>query len=125
LSCVSSVPHVLKVRCQYCSHFYHPLEVLNIGQGGVVMCWKCHEWHTANLLAAFQGGVPKGCFECKATWDELRLRLTIGDNPDEVKMFLVPKDGIYQLLCRTCSDAYEQKRADLLRGTLYGQTKGV
>jgi hypothetical protein len=120
-----NVSAVIKVRCHYCSQFRHPLEVLPIGTGGVVMCWRCHEWHCQNIEALAKGGVPHGCFECRATWDELRLRFAAGDNPDDVKMYLVPRDGIYQLLCRTCSDAYELKRADLLRGTLYGQTKGV
>jgi hypothetical protein len=120
-----NAPNVVSVRCHYCSVFRNPHEVFPIGIGGVVMCLRCREWHDANIDALAKDGAPKGCFECRVTWAELRLRLEAGDNPAELKMFLVPKDGIYQLLCRTCSDAYERKRADLLRGTLYGQRKGV
>lgn len=122
---IAAVPQLARVRCHYCSKARHPLEIAAIGQGGAKMCVDCYQWHLSSLKAIAAGGVPPGCFECRATWDELRLRLAPGDNPDEVKMFLVPKDGIYQLLCGMCIDAYERKRADLLRGTLYGQLKGV
>lgn len=121
----AAVAQFVRVRCHYCSQFRHRGDVLTIGTGRALICLHCREWHEANIAALAANGVPKGCFECRATWAELRLRVSAGDNPDEFKMFLVPKDGIYQLLCRTCSDAYEQKRADLLRGTLYGQQKGV
>lgn len=116
---------IVTVRCHYCSKDQHPGEIISIGTGGAKMCFRCYEWHVENINALAQGGVPMGCFECRVTWAELRARVGPDDNPDDVKMFLVPKDGIYQLLCRTCSDAYERKRADLLRGTLYGQRKGV
>lgn len=115
---------VTTLRCHYCSKFRHPAEIIHIGTGGAKMCQHCYEWHLSSLNAVSKGGVPPGCFDCRATWDELRLRLDAGDNTS-VKMILVPKDGIYQLLCRTCSNAYEQKRADLLSGTLYGQSKGI
>jgi len=119
------LPRVVSVRCHYCSKFRHPDDVHPIGTGGAVMCVHCREWHAENVSAITRGGVPKGCFECRITWAELRLRFAAGDKPDEVKMFMVPKDGIYQLLCAKCTDAYERKRADLLRGTLYGQRKGI
>lgn len=122
---MTSAPAIFKLQCHYCSRWRLPSETLDIGQGGVRMCLQCHELHVAQMLALATGGVPPGCFDCRATWEELRLRLDPGDNTSEVKMFLTPKDGIYQLLCRTCSDAYELKRADLFKGTQYGQTKGI
>jgi len=120
---MTAVPSVISVRCHYCSKFRHPSEVLDIGNGGAKMCLQCHEWHARSIQALAEGGVPPGCFECRATWDELRLRIAPGDNPDDVKMYLTPKDGIYQLLCSTCSDAYERKRVDLLGDTAYGHLK--
>lgn len=113
----------MALRCHYCSKFHSPSETISIGTGGVKMCFQCQEWHVGQMNAVAQGGVPPGCFGCRATWDELRLRIAAGDNTSEVKMYLTPKDGIYQLLCRTCSDAYEQKRADLFKGTLHGRLK--
>jgi hypothetical protein len=122
---MTNVPQILRIRCHYCSKWHHPKEVLDIGVGGVKMCFRCHEWHIENIRAIVSQGVPVGCFECRKTWAELRLLYRPGDNPDEVKMSVVPRDGIYQLLCGTCSDAYERKRGDLIRDTLYGQQKGV
>lgn len=120
-----TAPAIINAKCHYCSQWRLPGEIIQIGVGGVKMCFHCHEWHVKQIDAVAIGGVPPGCFDCRKTWEELRLSFDLGDNPSEVKMFLVPKDGIYQLLCRTCSDAYEQKRADLLKGTQHGQTKGI
>lgn len=47
---------------------------------------------------------------------------TRGDN---VRMALHPKDGIWQVLCGTCSDTYEAKRRDLYADTPYGHIKGL
>ena len=38
----------------------------------------------------------------------------------EVRMYVVPKDGIYQLLCAGCVKPYLPKRKDLYRGTKFG-----
>jgi hypothetical protein len=35
-------------------------------------------------------------------------------------MYVVPKDGIYQVHCATCVAAYVAKRADLYKGTQFG-----
>ncbi len=37
-----------------------------------------------------------------------------------VKMYVVQKDGIYQLLCATCCQQYLPKRADLYSGSQFG-----
>jgi hypothetical protein len=118
-SAIVPVPAVLSTRCHYCSKFRNPHEIIPIGTGGALMCFHCYEWHTKSLNALATGSAPPGCFECRVTWAELRARPASGDETS-VKMYLVPKDGIYQLLCRTCSDAYERKRADLLGDTVYG-----
>jgi len=36
-------------------------------------------------------------------------------------MYVVPKDGIYQLLCACCVRPYVGKRADLYAGTRFGK----
>lgn len=38
-------------------------------------------------------------------------------------MFLHWKDGVYQVLCRACSDRYERKRLDLYGDTVHGHLK--
>jgi hypothetical protein len=44
--------------------------------------------------------------------------------PDgNIPMYLHPKDGIYQVLCRCCSDEYERERLDLYGDTLHGELK--
>lgn len=62
------------------------------------------------------GAPPPGCQACGLTWRELSER-TAGQ---AVTMFLHPKDGILQVLCAKCSDAYERKRLDLYGATPYG-----
>jgi hypothetical protein len=35
-------------------------------------------------------------------------------------MYVVPRDGIYQILCRECAARYLPKRHDLYKGTAFG-----
>jgi hypothetical protein len=61
--------------------------------------------------------MPLGCQECGASWVALR-----DSTPGvEVRMYVVPKDGIYQLLCGQCVLPYAGKRADLYAGTKFGK----
>jgi hypothetical protein len=57
-----------------------------------------------------------GCQGCSATWEFLRDS-TLGE---EVRLFVVPRDGIYQVLCAACVRVYLPKRADLYGGTQFG-----
>ena len=63
------------------------------------------------------GGVPRGCQDCGASWEFLRD----SELGDRVKMYCIPRDGIYQLLCATCVRKYAPKRADLYAGTAFGR----
>lgn len=109
-----------RIRCHYCSRFRSPREVLAIGTGGVVMCWLCYEWHL-RALKALCGQPPPGCQECGVTFDELRRVAVDGD----CRMYVHPKDGLYQVLCPRCSEAYYRKRADLYRSTLNGHRRKI
>jgi len=106
-----------RVRCRFCGKGRHPREF--IGDPRVAPCWECYQWHIA-ALTVLAGQLPPGCQgPCQRTWDQLRE-----ETPEEnVRMFVHPKDGIYQLLCQECSDAYERKRLDLYAGTPYGWRK--
>jgi hypothetical protein len=115
-----ALPSVLRVRCHYCSHFRSPNEILHLGTGGAKMCFRCMEWHRI-AMAALCGQPPPGCQECGVTFADLKECDSLGN----LRMSLVVKDGIYQILCTTCSDSYERKRADLYRHTVYGQQKGI
>ena len=106
---------ILAVRCHYCSKFRSPSEVLHLGTGGAVMCWTCYEWH-AKALRMLQGEPPPGCQVCGVTFAQLK-DATPGE---DVRMYVVPKDSLYQVLCKTCSDAYIRKRVDLLGDTQFG-----
>ena len=79
------------------------------------MCRGCLEWH-GHALQILAGAMPRGCQECGVSTRQL-YDLTAGPT---IRMYVVPKDGIYQVLCTTCKDAYCAKRADLYRGTKFG-----
>jgi hypothetical protein len=110
--------HLIRIAttCHYCSRPRSPREILRIGKGGAVMCWLCWEWHLRALRMLCDGTPPPGCQECGVTFAVLRDAAGDGD----IKMYLHPKDGVYQVLCRTCSDRYFPKRVDLYRPTQFG-----
>lgn len=101
------------MRCRFCSKWRHQREFL--GDPTLAPCWDCYHWNQA-AIRVLAGAPPPGCQVCGLTWQQLREQ-TPGDN---VPMFLHPRDGILQLLCKACSDAYERKRLDLYAGTPYG-----
>lgn len=61
------------------------------------------------------GAVPNGCQVCLSTWELIQAR----DPSTDVRMYVVPKDGIMQILCAVCAQPYVRKRADLYRGTKF------
>ena len=62
--------------------------------------------------------MPPGCQVCSKTFDELRV---LGTGVEyQVRMYVLPKDGIYQVLCGECIKPYTQKRGDLFKGTQFG-----
>lgn len=110
------LPVVLQVKCHYCSRFRHPKEVIRM-TGGPIMCWRCWEGHQ-HALRLFQGQPPPGCQMCGVTFKALS-DATPGT---QVRMFVHWKDGIYQILCKTCSDKYIPKRVDLYGATEFGKS---
>lgn len=62
--------------------------------------------------------MPRGCQVCETSWEILR-----DSTPGvEVRMYVVPKDGIMQLLCRSCCQQYVAKRPDLYHGTQFAKS---
>jgi hypothetical protein len=81
-----------------------------------VICDVCIDWHVAAM--DFLGGAPpRGCQECGITWEKLRSL-----PGDRTSIFIVPKDGIYQMLCEECKNAYVVLRPDLYRNTEFGKS---
>ncbi len=80
-----------------------------------VICDYCLDWqkHALDVLA---GETPRGCQGCVKTWQQLSAE-TPGD---QVRMYVVPKDGIYQLLCKACVIPYLPKTSALYKGTQFG-----
>lgn len=108
------LPRVLSERCNYCSK-QRPAFRIHQLENAQKICDHCLDWHN-QAIGVLGGDVPSGCQGCDATWEFLR-KSQIGV---EVRMYVVPRDGIYQLLCRACVKPYLPKRADLYRGTQFG-----
>jgi len=102
--------HLCCKRCNWCSR-QRPLWRVHQLTSGQNICDHCLEWHI-HATDFLNGAVPAGCQACGITWEQMRER-TIGD---EVRLYVVPKDGIYQLLCRRCVQPYMRKRHDLYEG---------
>lgn len=79
------------------------------------MCRRCHEWH-GHALAVLAGAMPRGCQECGLSLEQLNDL----DVSAITRMYVVPMDGIYAVLCLPCKEAYCAKRGDLYRGTEFG-----
>ena len=80
------------------------------------MCDDCMDWHV-HALEFLGGAEPRGCFQCRLSWEELKAR-TPGN---QVRLYVVPKDGVYQLLCRGCVEPYLKKNTQLFEGTKFGR----
>ena len=106
--------HANRLKCRYCQKQVHPAEASGDERRGY-QCIRCYDWHQ-HALEVLGGATPLGCQGCGDTWEQLKER-TPGV---EVRMYVVPKDGIYQLLCKRCCDAYVPMRKDLFGGTEFG-----
>ena len=111
---MTAAPLIVAVRCHFCSKQRPAFRVASLASGQKI-CDDCLEWHQ-RAVAFLGGAMPPGCQVCGASWEFLRDS-TLGD---EVRMYVVPKDGIYQVHCATCVAAYVAKRADLYKGTQFG-----
>jgi hypothetical protein len=114
---MSAAPIVIAVRCSFCSKQRAPYRVHRSASGQNI-CDVCLEWHF-HALEFLGGAVPRGCQGCEKTWETMQA-----ESPDvelAVGVFVVPKDGIYQMLCRACAAPYLPKRKDLYKATRFGR----
>jgi hypothetical protein len=107
---------VIAVACNYCSRQRAPFRVHRMTSGQHI-CDDCLAWHF-HALDFLGGATPKGCQECGRTWETMQA-----ESPDAelaIRVFVVAKDGIYQMLCAPCAQAFLPKTPDLYKGTKFG-----
>jgi hypothetical protein len=100
----------LYAKCPQCGKHCAPEELA----GSQPRCYQCQEWHerAVNVLNA-----SLGCYDCKKSWEQFRAEA----GPAEVKMYIVPRDGIYQVLCRPCCDEFVRLSRALYAGTAFAE----
>lgn len=103
------------VKCNWCTRYRARNRVHRL-QSGQIICENCLDWHF-HALEFLGGHEPRGCYECLLTWRELEER-TPGT---QVRLYVVPKDGMLQLLCRACVAPYLPRRRELFEGTEFGR----
>lgn len=106
---------IIGERCHQCSKHYATGD-LHDWPGGVRVCASCLDKHR-RAMQAVAGVDELTCCECGSHGRNLL------DASGEGRMAIHSKDGIMQLLCPRCSDAYERKRLDLYGDTEYGWRK--
>ena len=105
---------MIPVRCHYCSRFRPAWRVHRLGAAAQTICDSCLNNHY-RALEVLSGTAISGCHACDASWEMLRDRAGA-----DVRLYVVPRDGVLQVLCSTCVTAYLPKRADLYKGTAFG-----
>src|SRR4051812_46914349 len=98
-------------RCNYCSRFLPAWRVHRFGPEAApaqTFCDDCLDWHLKALDLLAGNAIP-GCQGCGASPEKLRDL-----SPDvEFRLYVVPRDGLYQVLCQTCVRPYVGQRRDL------------
>ena len=106
------------LRCNWCSKSRPRFRAHRLASGQVI-CDHCLDWHYHALEFLGGNGAPRGCQPCGVTFDQLRERAPAA----EVRMYVVPKDNILQLLCAECVKPYLPKQKQLYKGTQFGSQK--
>ena len=110
-----NVPDLIARRCAYCSKWRNSFRVHQLAGNAQLICEDCLVWHN-RALEFLAGGAPSGCQGCMATWEVLRDRAP----GTQVRLYVLPRDGIYQMLCAECVAPYIRKRKDLYKETAFG-----
>jgi hypothetical protein len=100
----------IAARCNWCSHWKPESDVHRLSTNQVI-CGYCLEWHL-HALDVMGGNMPNGCQECGERFE----------HAPEIHVYVVQKDGIYQVLCSRCVTPYTRKRGDIYKGTQYGKS---
>jgi hypothetical protein len=100
--------------CGYCFKSKPMNFIFRLGES-VLICHNCYEKHE-KAVNDFALQPPTECAACHLTWEQLSEGV-IGPT---VPMYPHYLDGIYQLLCRSCSDARIRKTPQPYKGTRFG-----
>jgi transcription elongation factor Elf1 len=111
---VTAAP-VLTVPCSYC-HRQPSVQDVRFLSTGQRMCPRCQEWHAEALRVL--AGESRGAAECQECG--VPFLAHADERSGDYRLYVVPKDGIYQMLCGTCKDAYVAKMRRLYQGTKFG-----
>jgi hypothetical protein len=110
---------IAALRCNYCSRQLPPHRVHAFGTAdkpAQTLCDDCIDWHLRAIDLLAGRGIPPGCQQCGDSKEILAEK-----SPTvEIRLYCVPSDGIYQVLCSRCVLPYVRQRADLYRGTAFG-----
>lgn len=104
------------IVCNWCGRArqkfrIHPLET------GQAICDYCLDWHR-HAMDFLGGAPPRGCQGCCHSWEEIKAAAP----GEQVRMYVVPKDGLMQLLCARCVKPYLPQTKELYKGTQFGHT---
>jgi hypothetical protein len=102
------------VPCHWCTK-HRPRYRVHRFQSNQAICDYCLDWHY-HCLEFLSGAAPAGCQVCLTSWADLRAR----ELGAQVRLYVVPKDGILQLLCAACVKPYLPKTKQLYKGTQFG-----
>lgn len=108
-------PALIETRkCHWCTRDLPRFRIhtLNSRQN---ICDDCVSWHF-HAQDFLGGGAPAGCQVCNKSWAQLRAE-ALGA---QCRLYVVPKDGILQLLCIDCVRPYLPKNKQLYKGTRFG-----
>ncbi len=100
-----------------CGKQVSPNQLFQRGQARI--CANCYAWHLEGLALLNRGVLPSGCQNCGTTFSQLNERGLA------TSMAIHPKDGVYAVLCKPCSDHYERVTPQFYAGTQYGHEKGL
>jgi hypothetical protein len=107
-------PAILEtVVCNWCTRALPKFRVHRL-MSHQVICDYCLEWQD-HAMEVLGGAVPRGCQACGTSWYDLNAR-----SGQQVRMYVVPKDGIFQLLCIDCVRPHLPKTKELYKGTKFG-----
>jgi hypothetical protein len=120
---VTAVSHLAAVCCHFCSRQLPPFRVYQLGPAECLsqtICDDCLTWHN-RAIALLAGEAISGCQGCGASWQTLCDR----EPGQRVPLYVVPRDGVYQVLCAACLVTYVPKRRDLYGRTAFGAALGM
>ncbi|GEM_PF-1180609 len=112
---MSAAPVFLETfKCHWCQKHRPKFRVHKL-ESNQIICDYCLMWQQ-QALDVLGGAPPRGCQYCLTTWEVLKER----SPGEQVRMYVLSKDGILQLLCKDCVKVYLPKTAELYKGTQFG-----